>query len=103
LHPAARILWFERGVPGLWTALVGPEPPAQAELSDAPQGVLVVRPGLQVDHRLLGPGAFALLDGCRAGLSLAAAAERALSAEPGLPLADIFADLIVAGAFVRLA
>jgi hypothetical protein len=102
LHPAARILWFDRGVPALWAALRSPVPPAEAELSDAPQGVLVARPALEVGHRLLGAGAFALLDACRAGLSLAAAATRALVAQPNLPLAATFADLIAAGAFARL-
>lgn len=102
LQPAAVPLWFEDGTPGLWRALQGDAAPAEAELSTEPQGILLSRPGLEVEHRLLTHGAFAFLDACRAGRSLAAAAQAALAADPDLPLTRAFAELIAAGAFVRL-
>jgi hypothetical protein len=102
LHPAARLLWFTHGAPSLWLALQDDEAPAEVELRPEPEGLLMTRPGLEVQARLLGPGAFALLAACRAGGSLAAAGQAALDAEPDLPLGEIFAELIEAGAFAGL-
>ncbi|MDB5417820.1 MAG: hypothetical protein JWP50_1239 [Phenylobacterium sp.] len=102
LHPAARLLWFADGTPSLWRALQGEAAPAAAALSPEPEGLLVTRPDLEARHQLLSRGAFAFLEACRSGLSLAAAGEAALQAEPDLPLAATFADLIAAGAFARL-
>jgi putative DNA-binding protein len=102
LHPATAVLWFEDGTPDLWRALQGAAAPAQAELDLRPQGLLLARPRLEVEHRILGPGSFAFLDACAGGRSLAAAAQAALAAESGLQLSAIFAELIALGAFVRL-
>jgi len=101
-HPASRRLWFADGTPGLWRALQAKASPAQIELAAEPQGLLIARPDLEVRSRLLAPGGFAFLEACAAGLSLAAAGETALRAEPDLPLADRFAELIADGAFARL-
>jgi hypothetical protein len=101
LHPAAQVLWFEDGTPGLWLALQGEAPPDHAELAPEPQGLLITRQALEVAERPLSRGAFALLDACQRGESLAAAGEAALAAEPGLPLAEVFAALLAAGAFAK--
>jgi len=100
LHPAARVLWFEVGVPGLWLALQ--DGPAEAALAPEPQGLLIVRPKLAVEAFALSAGPCALLAATRRGESLAQAGAAALSAEPGLDLATAFAHLIGAGAFVGL-
>lgn len=102
LHPAARLLWFEDGTPSLWVALQAEDPPAEAALASEPEGLLLTRPGLEVGHLLLSRGAYAFLQACRIGESLAMAAQAALAAEPDLPLAETFAELIIAGAFARL-
>jgi len=102
LHPAARFAWFETATPSLWRALQADERPARHELDDTPEGLLFVRPDLQVEHLLIGAGAHALLAGCRSGASLARAAEAALLAEPDLALDRTFAELIEAGAFASL-
>ncbi|THD77948.1 MAG: DUF2063 domain-containing protein [Phenylobacterium sp.] len=99
LHPATALLWFDDATPSLWRALQADDAPAEIELAARPEGLLLLRPGLEVAHRVLGPGAHAFLSACRAGLSLAGAGERALLAEPGLPLSQTFTDLIAAGAF----
>lgn len=99
LHPSAQLLWFEDGVPALWAALQAQTPPDEAELAPEPGGLLLVRPHLAVEHRLLGRGAYAFLDACRIGRSLAEAGAAALAAEPGLALAAAFSDLISLGAF----
>ena len=102
LHPSAQLAAFEDGLAGLWIDL-RVEPPREAlELDDAPSAVLILRPALEVEIRPLSPGAFAFLDACRQGQSLAQAAAAALVAEPGLALAALFADLIAAGAFAAL-
>jgi hypothetical protein len=98
LHPAAQVLWFDDGTPALWAALQEAAPD-RLELAAEPQGLLIARPALALTHRLLSPGGHALLAACARGESLAAAAAAALAAEPGLPLADVFADLLAAGAF----
>lgn len=100
LHPAARALWFESGVPDLWLALQAG--PAAAELALEPQAILITRPDLEVHAQRLGRGAWALLQACGAGASLAAAGEAALTAQPDLDLAGAFAQLIKAGAFGNL-
>jgi hypothetical protein len=102
LHPAARVLTFDDGTPSLWLALQREHGPTEIELSPEPEGLLVTRPDLEVRAARLSPGGLAFLEACRAGLSLAAAGETALAAEPDLPLADAFAGFIRAGAFAGL-
>jgi hypothetical protein len=99
LHPAAQILWFTDGTAGLWLDLQDETPPQTAELAAEPQGLLIARPALDLHHRLLSRGAYVFLEACAGGASLAAAGEAALQADPQLPLAEVFADLIDAGAF----
>ncbi len=103
LHPATRFAGFEDTTPTLWQALQPPgEAPAGFELEPEPQGLLLVRPGLDIHHQVIGPGALAFLAACDAGEPLAAAAVSALSAEPDLNLSATFAGLVAAGAFITL-
>lgn len=99
LHPAAQLLWFDDGTPGLWSALQAETAPERLELAAEPQGVLIARPALALTHRLLTRGGHVLLAACARGESLATAGEAALKAEPELPLAAVFAELLEAGAF----
>lgn len=101
LHPATRFAGFTDSTPSLWRALQPPAP-AALELESAPQGILFVRPELDVGHQLLTSGELAFLTACRSDLSLAEAALLALAAEPQLDLASAFAHLIAAGAFSHL-
>jgi len=103
LHPAARFAGFDDGVPSLWRALQPPgAPPGALELGDAPEGLLFVRPGLDIEHHLVGPGLLRFLAGCEARDSVAVCAMSALAAEPGLDLSTAFAGLVAAGAFTAL-
>lgn len=103
LHPATRWAAFDDGTPSLWLALQPPgAPPAELELDDAPEAMLFVRPGLEVQPRIIGAGALEFLRATEAGDSLTSAAVAALAAEPGLDLSATFADLMAAGAFTRL-
>jgi hypothetical protein len=98
LHPAAQVLWFDDGTPGLWLALQGETAPETAELKGEPQGLLIARPALELQTLLLSRGGYVFLEACAGGASLAAAGARALDADPHLRLPAVFADLITAGA-----
>ena len=103
VHPAAHWAGFETTVPSLWRALQPPgNAPAAFELEVCPEGLLFVRPGLEVGNHLIGRGELAFLDACRDGAPMAAAALAALTAEPELDLATAFARLVNAGAFSEL-
>lgn len=103
LHPATRFAGFEDTTPTLWQALQPPgEAPAGFELEPEPQGLLFLRPGLDIDPQVITPGALAFLSACRAGEPLAAAAVSALIAEPDLNLSETFAGLVASGAFITL-
>ena len=100
---AAGFAAFDYGIPSLWAAMRPPaEPPESFELSDQTEAVLIARPRLEVEVRALDPAALAFLAACAESVSLVAAAAAALGADPAAILADTFAGLISAGAFVRL-
>jgi hypothetical protein len=103
LHPSARPVWFDDGVAEVWRLIRPPaEPPAEIELAPAPAGLLLVRPDAAVETLALTRAGFVFLSACAQGLSLAAAADGALSAEPGADFARQFAVLIEIGAFSTL-
>lgn len=103
LHPATRFAGFEDGTPSLWRSLQAPErPPKALELDDAPEGMLLVRPGLDIHNQPIGAGELEFLAACAVGSSLLEAAMAALEAEPGLDLSTAFAGLVAAGAFTAV-
>jgi hypothetical protein len=99
LHPSAQVLAFDHAVPSLWIALQAEEAPEEAELGAKPEALLLLRPDQALAWRRLTAGEHAFLAGCLAGESLAEAGAAALAAEPDLPLAESFAELIALGAF----
>jgi hypothetical protein len=101
LHRATRFAGFAVSSPSLWRALQASDV-ADFELEPTPQGLLLTRPGLDIDHRLVGDGELAFLSACRDGESLAGAAVAALSAQSDLDLSAAFASLVAAGAFTKL-
>jgi hypothetical protein len=101
-HPAARLAWFDAGLPSLWLALQADAPPERLELDDRPEGLLFVRPALRVEALRLSRGAYVLAAACAEGRSLAAAAAEAAQAEPEAALDAAFARLLTAGAFAAL-
>lgn len=103
LHPATRFAGFDDSTPSLWRALQPPaDAPASFTLAEEPEGLLLLRPGLDIRHRLASAGELAFLAACRDGATLADAGCAALAAEPGLELAAAFADLLAGGAFSSL-
>ncbi len=103
LHPATRFAGFDDSTPDLWRALQPPaEAPEALELGDAPQGLLITRPALEITAVVIGPGELAFLQACEAGQSLADAAVVALTLQSDLDLSALFARQIAAGVFATL-
>ena len=104
LHPSARLATFEQNIASLWLAHQAPVPSLDGfELADTRERVLVSRPGLEVEVRILDAAAYAFLVSCTAGDSLQAAAERALAADPAADFPQIVATGLKAGVFAALA
>ena len=101
-HPATRWANFDLSVPALWRHLRGAVPIETLDLEDAPQGLLMVRPGGEVTSHIIDPGLCAFLDACQATGSVAEAAQQAVMAQPELDLAPGFALLLQVGCFSRL-
>ncbi|WP_297513369.1 DNA-binding domain-containing protein [uncultured Caulobacter sp.] len=100
LHPSVRFAAFDAGVPGLWLeARAGRE---DLDLTEAPEALLLVRRDGRVLSRVASPAETEFLRACRAGQTLAEAAQRAAAVDPDVPLAHLFAALIADGAFSGL-
>ena len=104
LAPKAAAQWmaFDWATPTLWRALRRDPDLAAFELEARPEGLLLSRPDLDLEHQVIHTGACTFLSACREGRSIAAAAEAALSVQPDLDLQSAFATLIAAGVFSRL-
>ena len=104
-HAAARWAWFEElPIFTIWqrnrdAAFDHDAAPGMAWLSE---GALITRPHGKVQSVGLDAGGCALLDACAAGLSLAQAAQAALSINANVDLARLMATLLDAGAFADL-
>lgn len=64
-----------------------------------PQSVLVTRPALDVELRLLPPGGLAFFDSLKSGSTLGEASGAGLDEEPDFDLASAIAALLASGAF----
>ncbi|MBU4435297.1 MAG: DNA-binding domain-containing protein [Alphaproteobacteria bacterium] len=100
LHPSARFARFEAGVPSLWSAARAGQ--AELELSETPEGLLLMRSAGRVTHRVVGLAEIAFLTACRAGQPLARAIGLAAEADDGADLQSLFAALIADGVFSGL-
>lgn len=97
LHPSVRFAAFQTGLPSLWKA--SREGREDLELSETPETLLLVRRGGAVASRVIGAAETDFLRACRADLTAAEAAERAVLADPDVQLAPLFAALIADGVF----
>ena len=68
----------------------------------SPEGLLIVRPEMEVQTHRLNRPQFAFLDACRHGRTVGAAALAALAADPAANLSELFRDLLLSGAFTRI-
>jgi Putative DNA-binding domain len=99
LHPAVRMLAYDAPVASLWLAH---QPSATSEAIQQvewrPEIALVTRPAVRVIVRVADPGTAAFLSACARGEPLGEAARAA--DEAGGNVAEVFAALIAAGAFL---
>jgi hypothetical protein len=100
LHAACR--WHHDGqhpVYTIWNANRNEEDATELAPQWCGEGALLTRPHGQVQWQALGPGGCRFLDACRDGCAIASAADQALTHEPGLELALLLGQLVLAGAF----
>jgi hypothetical protein len=103
-HAAARWAWFEElPIFTIWQRNRDAtfDHDAAPEIAWRGEGVLITRPRGAVQSVGLDAGGCALLDACAAGLSLAQAAQAALSVNARVDLAQLMATLLNAGAFAE--
>jgi hypothetical protein len=99
-HPAARWSWSDDWpIHTLWSRNRADDADPGAPLDWNAEGVLVTRPLGPVCVEALARGGVALLDACRAGLSIEGAVQCALDAQPAIDLAALIQQLLQAGAF----
>jgi hypothetical protein len=97
LRPSVRFAAFEADLPSLWRA--ARDGSEDLDLSETPETLLLVRHDGAVRGRVAGAAETEFLRACRAGQTLAQAAERAAQADPDIQLAPLFAALIADGVF----
>ncbi|MET3918588.1 hypothetical protein ABID97_005419 [Variovorax sp. OAS795] len=98
-HPAARWAWFaEQPVYSIWERNRRQRDVGEG-LDWRGEGALLTRPHDAVIWHEITQAGCAFLDACATGATLAEAADRALSTDPGADISAIFAALLRAGAF----
>ncbi len=97
LHPSVRFAAFDAGLPSLWAA--ARDGREDLDLSGTSETLLLARCDGAVRARIVGAAETEFLRACRDGATSAEAAERALLADPDVPLAPLFAALIAEGVF----
>ncbi|ESQ91877.1 DNA-binding domain-containing protein [Asticcacaulis benevestitus] len=100
--PSVRLVMFDTSIPDLWVALRGPKAPDELELLDEAQALLIWRPLSDVQTKCLKPAAFAFLEACRRGESVAAAVAMAATHMPLAEMPEMFADLFSSGVFAAV-
>lgn len=99
LHPSTRVFWFDWTAPSLWLAHRCPDGKAGLEWCQSGEGLLIVRPGMEVTTMRLSAAAHAFLKAIRLGRPVGAAAAAAQGVSPGVNVSTILADLLAAGTF----
>jgi hypothetical protein len=89
LHSSVRFAAFEAGLPSLW--LAAREGREDLDLSETSETLILVRRQGAVRGRVAGAAETEFLRACRAGETLAQAAERAAQVDPEIHLASLFA------------
>ena len=90
LHPSLRIVRSHYPALAIWDMNVGDNAPAPVDLRVPGDDALIVRPGAEVEARLLPDGGFEFVAALLRGETVLAATKEAMSASPGF---DIFANL----------
>lgn len=94
VHPAVRLIASPYPVLRIWEANRSEDgESASVSLDEGPAHVLIVRPALEVELRVLSAAQFALAQALQRGATLDAAVARALSLEPAFDLATFLMRL----------
>lgn len=103
LHPSARLFWFDWTVPSIWLANRPDAEPGQTVVWDEqPEGLMILRPGMEVTSRRLTRAEWAFLDACGREKPLGQAASAAFRVDPATALPSLFAGLLGSGVFTAI-
>jgi hypothetical protein len=83
----------------IWNANRRDDGPCELDPDWQGEGGLLTRPQGDVQWQSLGLGGVRFLEACRDGCGIASAAEQALAHEPGLDIAQLLGQLVLAGTF----
>ncbi len=100
-HPSVSLVRSKFPVVSLWGASTGEISSDDVDMSRS-EDALIVRPGLEVETRILPPGGGAFLGALLAGRTLGEAAEAGARADGGFDLSAHLAGLFEAGAFIEI-
>lgn len=103
LHPSVRIATFDTGIPSLWLAHQALTRGGDHILGDAPEHMLFVRTGSQIETRVIAAAPCAFIAALSEGASLLEAGEAALAADPDCALNQIIVTGLALGLFTHLA
>lgn len=101
LHPSLRLVRSRWPALTVWRMNVSDVPTTTVDFSVA-EDALIVRPGAEVEVRIVPPGGAAFVTALAAGETLLAAAETAQAADMRFDLAGNIAGLFAAGAVCRI-
>jgi hypothetical protein len=101
MHPSLRLVRSRWPALTVWRMNVSDVPTTPVDFSVA-EDALIVRPGAEVEVRIVPPGGAAFVTALAAGETLLSAAETAQAADERFDLAGNIAGLFAAGAFCRI-
>jgi hypothetical protein len=101
LHPSLQLLASRWPIASLWAVTGGSDPAREVDMTRG-EAVVVVRPALTVDLRVLPPGGHGFIAALAGGATLDAAAEAAAARETDFDLAAHLQGLFALGAVAAL-
>lgn len=101
LHPSLRLVSSRWPALTVWRMNVSDVPTTPVDFS-VPEDALIVRPGAEVEVRIVPPGGAAFVTALAEGRTLLSAAETAQAADARFDLAGNIAGLFAAGALCRI-
>lgn len=101
LHPSLRLVRSDFPALTIWRMNASDAPPTRVDFSVA-EDALIVRPGAEVEVRIVPPGGAAFVAALAEGWTLRSAAETAQAADERFDLAGNIAGLFAAGAFCSI-
>lgn len=101
-HPAARFAWVRHSAASIWIHHRAAGSDSELTIADSEEGILLTRPALQIEHRIISRSAHQFLDCVTRGESLGTAAEAVLQMDADADIASLLATMLAAGTFAHL-